>query len=189
MTFQLINLIDYGQVLSTRERGHQAADELQRALEDSSVVLNFAGVEVASASFLDEVLSRLRGLLVGAEAKMVVVTETNEDVSETLELVLQRRKMALASLERGQVKLLGGSKQLNATLEAASELQSFKAPELAERLKLKLPNLHQRLKALTDAGALAREADPSATSGVRYDYEAVGSESLNQVVVESGAER
>ena len=44
MTFQLINLIDYGQVLSTRERGHQAADELQRALEDSSVVLNFAGV-------------------------------------------------------------------------------------------------------------------------------------------------
>lgn len=189
MNFELINLNDYGQVLSTRERGHEAAEELQRALADSSVVLNFSGVEVASASFLDEVLSRLRGLLAGADSKMVVVIEANEDVSETLELVLSRRKMALASLEHGHVKLLGGSQQLNATLAAASELQTFKAPELAERLKLKLPNLHQRLKALTDAGAVAREPDPTAASGLRYDYEAVGAERLNRVVVASAATR
>jgi DNA-binding transcriptional ArsR family regulator len=179
MTMHLINLAEYGAVLSTRERGREAADVLQRALEDGGVVLNFAGIEVASPSYLDEILTRLRGLLAENTSAIVVVVEINRDVKESLELVLERRKMALAVLKDDTIELLGGRRQLAETLAAASELGTFKATELADRLELKLPNLHQRLKALGEAGAVARTVDHTATRGRRYDYEAPDPKALD----------
>ncbi len=67
----------------------------------------------------------------------------------------------MAALTNGQMRLLGGSKQLKDTLREAQDLGYFTAPQLAERLALKLPNLHARLKALAEAGAVAREEDSS----------------------------
>jgi hypothetical protein len=179
MNIQLINLADHGPVLSTRERGREAAGFVQEALEEGGVVLNFAGVEVASPSYLDEILVRLRGVLADNGSGIVVVAEVNADVLESLELVLARRKMALATLKGKTIQLLGGREQLAETLAAASELGSFKAPELAERLELKLPNLHQRLKALSESGAVARTIDRTATRGRRYDYKAPDAKSFD----------
>ena len=181
MAVQLINLAEQGHVLATRERGRATADVFQEALTHTrpSVVMNFAGVEVASPSYLDEILTRMRGVLTDASSGIVVVTEMNQDVRESLELVLERRKMALATLKNDTIELLGGRRQLAETLAAASEVQTFKASELAERLRIKLPNLHQRLKALGEAGAVAREVDDTATSGRRYDYRAPDPKELN----------
>jgi hypothetical protein len=179
MDHQLLNLVEYGRVLSTRERGRQAADRLQDALVGgNAVVLNFAGVEVASPSFLDEVLIRLRGVLSGSGSAVVVVAGLNEDVAESLELVLDRRKMALAALDDDKLTLLGGSAQLQETLSEASKLGSFKAPELAKNLKIKLPNLHQRLKSLAEGGAIGKVPRDASAPGRGGDFWTVGAEGV-----------
>jgi DNA-binding MarR family transcriptional regulator len=46
------------------------------------------------------------------------------------------------------------------------------ARDLAEELQLKLPNLHQRLKTLEEAGALAKREDHTAERGRRYIWSA-----------------
>jgi DNA-binding transcriptional ArsR family regulator len=172
MSVKLIDLREFGRVLSTREGGRKAADHVQEVLEESDgVVLSFVGVEVASPSFLDEILLRLRAALTGESSRVVVVTGLNGDVSESLELVLRHRKLTLAHLRKDKVELIGGSQQLAETLSAANELGGpFKATELAERLKVKLPNLHQRLKSLGETGVVARTVDSTAKKGRRFDY-------------------
>lgn len=170
--FELLNIGETGRVLSTRERGRRAADQVQDAFVNASVVISFAGVEIATPSFLDEIVLRLAGLLRGNTERLVVIVGINEDVSESLELVLDKHRMALAKLKEDQIELLGGSAQLKSTLEAAQRLGSFSAPELAKELELKLPNLHHRLKDLLESGALAREPDETAARGKRDRYEA-----------------
>lgn len=167
----ILHLGDRSAVLSTRERGREAADRLQDALRAGSVVISFAGVEVATPSFLDEVLTRLHSVLQANEQAIAVVTDTNEDVRESLELVLEHRGMTLGALEEGHIRLLGGKKHLQQTMAAAEKLRTFKATELADALKLKLPNLHQRLKALHEAGAIGRQTDETAQRGRRHEYQ------------------
>ncbi len=171
-TFEMLKLAEGGTVLSTREAGRLAADRVQDALDKGSLTLNFSGVEIATPSFLDEIVTRLAGLLRGNKDRFVVVVTTSEDVSESLELVLEKHRMALAKIEDDKLELMGGSAQLKKTLDAAARLGHFSALELAAELELKLPNLHHRLKDLLEAGALAREPDGSAERGKRDRYEA-----------------
>jgi hypothetical protein len=150
---------EHDKVLATRIRGREvgraAADCLGSA---DSMILGFWGVEVASPPFLDEFLRAVRAELIGGESsRLLVAAGVNEEVRESLQMVLERQGGALASLDRGQLELLGGSSQLEETLWEAQKLGYFTAAKLAERLKVKLPNLHARLKALTESGAVARE--------------------------------
>ncbi len=176
--FEQLNLGEAGRVLSTRERGRQAADLVQDAFDAGSVVINFSAVEVATPSYLDEIVRRLGGLLHGNSDRLVVIAATNEDVSESLELVLEKHRMALAKLQKDQIELLGGSAQLKKTLKAAQQLGSFSAAELAKELELKLPNLHHRLRDLMEAGALARKPDETAERGKRDRYETADAATL-----------
>jgi len=73
-------------------------------------------------------------------------------------------------VEKGHFQLLGGKKHLKQTLAEAEKLGTFKATELADALELKLPNLHQRLKALREAGFIGRDTDETAQRGRRHDY-------------------
>lgn len=150
-----------GKVLATRQLGREvgraAADRLVGA---QALVLAFWGVEVASPPFLDELLRALRAELRGGGSdRLLVAVSVNEDVRESLQMVLDRQGGALATLAGDRLELLGGSRQLAETLREAQKLGYFTASELAERLKIKLPNLHARLKALAEAGAIAREQD------------------------------
>jgi hypothetical protein len=145
---------------------------VQKALDAGSIVISFAGVEIATPSYLDEIVRRLGGLLRGNKERVVVITGASEEVSESLELVLEKHRMALASVQDQQLTLLGGSAQLKKTLDAAQKLGSFTAADLAKELELKLPNLHQRLKDLMESGALARQPDESAVHGKRDLYDA-----------------
>lgn len=163
----------HGGVLGTRELGRAVGRELQDALAEApGLVLSFSDVEVASPPFLDELLSSIHASLYGGEAnKLLVIDGLNEDVKESLLLVLERRKLALATLENHQIKLLGGSRQLQETLREAQEMGEFSAPDLAERLEIKLPALHQRLQALLETGAVGRTRDSSGERG-RHVYRA-----------------
>jgi Mn-dependent DtxR family transcriptional regulator len=166
-------LVQHGRVLATRSVGRDVGRRIaERLAEEHALLLSFYGVEVASPSFLFELISAVRTALIAQPQRWVLVTGMNEDVLESAELVLDRLKMTLGTLDHGQIKLLGGSQHLQDTIRAAQKLGTFTAPDLAEQLKIKLPALHQRLNQLIKAGVLTREDDPTATRGKRGQYSA-----------------
>lgn len=179
---QRIDLANEGDVLSTRRRGRTVGRAAHDLLEKSDcLLLSFFGVEVASPPFLDELLQALRPATFGGDSgRLLLIVGLNDDVCESLKMVLDRRKLALAMLKGNKVELLGGAEQLEQTLREAVELGVFTAPELAERLAIKLPALHQRLRALTDAGAIARQPDTSAERGKRHTYTAPSGKTLRE---------
>jgi hypothetical protein len=160
------DLAQHGPVLATRDTGKAAGRQIADQLGDAqALILGFWGIEVASPAFLDEMLRAISAVLQGGRSqKILVAAGINEDVREALELVLQHRGGVMAELEAGQLRLLGGSRQLKETLKKAQEMGFFTAPQLAERLAVKLPNLHARLKQLAEAGAVARADAPAAES-------------------------
>lgn len=163
---------EFGAVLSTRERGREAADKAEAAIHDGGLILSFAGVEIATPSFLDELFTRIAGLLRQNETLFVVVVGLADEVRESLDLVFEKRQLRMAVLGDKQIELLGGTEQLEETFKAAQKLGSFTAPDLADELKIKLPSLHQRLAALLEAGALTRAPDKTAKHGRRHVYNA-----------------
>lgn len=157
----IFDLGAHGKVLATRDLGRQIGRQVADDLADApAMVLGFWGVEVASPPFLDELLRALGAVLWGGDSsRMLVAAGFNEDVRESLTMVLERRGGTLGAVEQGQLRLLGGKKHLEETLDAAQKRGYFTASELAKDLEVKLPNLHARLKALTEAGVLARDDD------------------------------
>jgi DNA-binding MarR family transcriptional regulator len=153
---------DKGPVLATRSLGAEVAGELRRVFDESHVVIvDFRGGEVASSPFLDELAKAVRTGITDHPGSIVVLANYNEDIQDTLELVLERRGMALTGLNDKKLQVLGGKKHLEETLAEAQRLGTFTATELAERLKLKVPNLHQRLTQLQAAGAITSKPDPA----------------------------
>jgi hypothetical protein len=176
------DLVQHGRVLATRPAGQEVGQAAARRLASSDgLLLSFWEVDVATPPFLDEVVRALRAVLLAPETKWLLVTGCNEDVKESLEMVLTRQRLPLAALDDGRIELLGGSKHLSETLDEARRMGTSTAPELAERLKLKLPALHQRLNALVEAGAIMREDDPTATRGKRNRYRAPKLDDLVEV--------
>jgi DNA-binding HxlR family transcriptional regulator len=174
----VLTMAEFGHVLATRKHGRQAADRLQDAMTAHGVIISFNHVEVATPSFLDELLTRLQGLLLANEDALVVVASMNDDVVESLELVVSHRGMVLGALDNGQLRLLGGGQHLQETLMAAEQLGTFRATDLAEALELKLPNLHQRLATLREAGVVRRTPDSTATRGKRHNYAVLDRETI-----------
>ncbi len=173
------DLVGNGRVLATRSAGREVGRQAAGLLANSNgLLLSFWGVDVASPPFLAEIITALRGVLMASEDRWLLLTGMNDDVKESLELVLHRQKMTLGALEDDKIELLGGSTQLAETLSEAQRMGTFTAPDLAERLKLKLPALHQRLNALREAGVLSRAEDPTATRGKRGKYTAPSPEDV-----------
>jgi len=145
---------------------------------EESVILSFKGVEIATPSFIDEILVRAGGVLRAVDGALLITTGLNDEVGDTLRLVLEHRKMMLAAIDDEHIELLGGAKQLQETFQAAHRLKEFTGADLAKELKVKLPNLHQRLKALESAGAVAKRRDDSATRGKRYVWKTANRKDL-----------
>lgn len=120
------------------------------------MVVDFKDVEVASSPVLDEIARALRAAIADYPDRFVVLANLNEDVRDTMLLVLEARDMSLTTVHDDTLELLGGRTHLEETLAQAQALGTFTAAELAERLKVKLPNLHHRLNELQAAGAVAR---------------------------------
>lgn len=165
-------MAQHGRVLATREMGREVGREVQDSFPDEgAVILVFQDVDVASPPFLDELIRAVRSVVDASEGgRHVLLAGFNDDVKECLKMVLERQKLVMAGITKKRLDLLGGPEHLQHTLEEAQALGTFTSPELAERLKMKLPALHQRLQTLMDAGVLVREEDPTAERGVRHTY-------------------
>ncbi len=166
--------------LATRERGRRVREEIEQQLArlspGDSLVVSFKGVEGITVSFGDECIAKL---IVARSAgdfddRGLVVEGMNADVCETLEAVLSRRKMAAVVLnEAHEPEILGEPIWMNETLEAAMELRSFRANDLAARLRITPQAANNRLKNLVWSGAVARERTIPEGGGKEFSYEVV----------------
>ena len=169
----------HGDFLATRERGRRVREEIEQELESlapgDTLTLDFSGVEGITVSFGDETV----GKLVIARAagdftdRFLVLEGVNDDVRETLEAVLIRRKVAAVAIDRSGPQVLGQRDWLPGTLMAAVEMQSFSAGQLAERLGITPQAANNRLKLLVASGAVARERAVPDGGGKEFSYRVV----------------
>ncbi len=156
MNIEVFDLGKGRETLGTRELGARDAQELRdRSIErETTTVVDFVGVQIASSRYLDEIACALRGLILDYSQHCIVLRSLTDDVHDTLMLVLGRRGMSLTLLDEDALHVLGDRGHLDETLRQAQELGTFTASQLADRLELKVPNLHQRLNQLRAAGAV-----------------------------------
>jgi DNA-binding MarR family transcriptional regulator len=171
-------LADHGRILATRDIGRDAAARIaDLAADKHNLMLSFKDVLAVAPPFLHEIFRVIYGGVgPDREGRTVAVTELDDDVRETLQLVLDHYKLAIAEIvDDGRLELLTSAPHLAETLAAAQDLgEYFTAPQLAERLDQKAPNINQRLTQLLQAGAIAREPDPTASRGRRFRYRTAG---------------
>jgi hypothetical protein len=163
--------------LATRERGRRVREDIENHLAKvaagDTLILDFAGVDGITVSFGDEsvaklVLSRESGDFAD---RGMAVEGANEDVRETLESVLSRRKLAVAIVNLdGEPEILGEQGWLPETLRAALDLQTFRASQIAERLGISPQAVNNRLKLLVASGAVARERAVPEGGGREFTY-------------------
>jgi hypothetical protein len=104
----------------------------------------------------------------------LLIEGMNDDVRETLEAVLARRKVAAVVLgTSGAPEVIGEPAWLSPTLTVALELRSFGAADLADRLHITPQAANNRLKMLVASGAVARELVIPAGGGKEFSYEIV----------------
>ena len=163
--------------LATRDRGRRVREDVEREIAKldagKTLALNFAGVEGVTVSFGDELLAKL--VIDRASGQSVdrglIVEGANEDVRETLETVLMRRKVAAVNIDAdGQPEILGGPGWLPQTLTAALELRSFSAAELAELLGLTPQAANNRLAGLVATGGVVRDRVVPEGGGKEFGY-------------------
>lgn len=181
---------NFGNVLATRDQGRRVAEVITaRAVEPTSFLFNFDGVDVVTPPFLSEPLDALYGAIRRHrdEGLFAVTVKLDNDNLETLKMVIEAGDWpGLAYGADDGVELLSASPQLADTLREAQRLGPFIAPQLAQQMGLKLPAANQRLSQLVEAGAMARRRDATAARGKRYQYEALSEERV-QDMLEHGA--
>ena len=87
----VIRLRRHGRALGTRELGASVAKEIEQAAHEApAVIVDFAGVRIASSPFLDEVARALLAAIAGRRQRYVLLANLNSDLTDTMELVLGR---------------------------------------------------------------------------------------------------
>lgn len=166
----------HGRVFATRERGAKVRQEIEALLRSAppgqSCVLDFAGVEMISFSFADEVVGRLLSDRAAGSYgdRSVLVGGAGEDVRDPISRSLARRELLGAFLEKSEELTLTGPEHLRETFAAAVRLGEFSAPQIAEALRLRLPAANNRLRPLVAAGLLTRRPHIPVHGGHGFVY-------------------
>jgi hypothetical protein len=170
-------LRDDGAVLAARRRGRLTSERLRAlATDHKDIVLDFDGVEALTPPFAQELFDAIHAIVgPGLDSgRLVVVVNANEDVLDTLKLVLENRSGTMAFREGEQVELLSdAAPHLIELLQRAQKLRRFSAADLADSLGVAVNTVHGRLKPLLESGVVGRERDPEASRGVRHVYRVV----------------
>lgn len=171
------DIANWGAFLATRERGRRVREDVEGQLAalpaGETLVLNFVGVDGMTVSFGDETVAKL--VIARASGDFVdrglVLAGANDDVRETLEAVLSRRKVAAVALSAaGEAEILGEGGLMPATLAAAIDMRSFSALDLAARLGITAQAANNRLKMLVASGGVARERVVPEGGGKEFSY-------------------
>lgn len=165
-----------------RERAIEARAALEHRLgglrESDPVALQFTGVSLMTVSFTEAFFVPLLGQWSSGyyEEHPLVVVDANDEIKETLDLVLRVRRVAVLSIAGGQgdsgTALLGGERGLRETVQAAFRHRGkFLASDIAAELGISVQNANNRLKDLVQRGALHRSAKIAPSGGRQFVYE------------------
>ncbi|NUR97553.1 MAG: STAS-like domain-containing protein [Kribbellaceae bacterium] len=180
----IFSVVQLGEYPATRSRGQEGRVRLDDLLVDREGVdltIDFAGVKVMNISFADEFLGKfLVSHDFAATGTTVKVAGLNADNRYSVVVCVERREARVVVREEdGKLTLVGDKidKMLSATFEKAIELGTFKANDLADALSLTAQNANNRLKRLTESGALRRaQVTGSTRGGKQFVYHAVSAE-------------
>jgi DNA-binding MarR family transcriptional regulator len=161
----------FGPVLATRRAARDVVSHLEGLFDEPvALELSFADVEAVTSPFLDEILKAVQSEMARHESSLVSASEMNEDAYETLKMVLDRDHRALTYRQKDHYELVTSTPHLAETYEAAQGFGTFTTPDLAGTLGLTVTAANQRLKTLSEAGAVGRRPDANAERGRRYLY-------------------
>ena len=167
---------NWGAFLATRDRGREVRSDIETVIRGSGsgeyIVLDFDGIQEITVSFGDECVAKL---LVDRSADenadwSLALANLNDEVLETLGLVLGRRKLAAAVIGPAGLGLVGDNGWLGLTLDVAAAMGIFRANDLAERLGLTAQAANNRLRQLVATGAVRRERVVPDGGGKEFVY-------------------
>ncbi len=163
---------------ATRGLGREGRDRLEDLITTTDAVdltIDFTGVTAMTISFADEFLGKfLTSYDFAGTDTTVKVTGLDPDNHYAVLVCVERRDTQVVVLDEAGRLVLLGDQILAASFSKALELGTFKASDMAAALRLSAPNANNRLKRLTEAGALRKsQVIGSARGGKEFAYEAV----------------
>ncbi len=159
------------------ELGRRLRSEVEAQLDALSPggvqVIQMRGVEVFDFSFASELFGRLYASLATAyPGRAVVLASASDYVKVNLDAALKSLdQLALVKQGAKGWDVIGKVADTDReTLDALASKKQATAPELAESLNIKLTACNQRLRKLSDAGAILRARFSSTSGGDQYLY-------------------
>ena len=165
----------FGSYLSTRATAERLRNEVEQEIRSTgayTVAIDFTDVEAITISFADEFIGRLMTTRAAGDLgePTITIIGLNDEVEEALDICLQRRNALALAYRSNGAQLLGGERHEIETLDVALTPTPTNAASIAARLGITAQNVNNRLKRLTDYGALHRTRDTPATGGREYLY-------------------
>jgi len=179
-TFHLINLKNIIQEefqrniqdLLTRQTGQKIMDRLEREInntrDNTTVVLDFAGVGVIDYSCADEVIAKLVSRLQSNEygERYLVLKNLTGQQRENIQVALERKNLATLEDDGGNWRVVGLiNNYLQKTLEIVMEKKAMSSSELSQILNLELNNVSTRLINLHKIKLVKRVSEVNAQRG------------------------
>ena len=174
-SFSVVQLGEWPATRSLGQEGRARLDDLLGEREGIDLVIDFAGVRVMNISFADEFLGKfLAAHDFAAKGTTLKIAGLNSDNYFSVVVLVERREAQVVVVDPDGELVLIGDKMLADTFATARALQTFKANDLAEAMSLTAQNANNRLKRLTQIGAVRKtQVTGSSHGGREYLYEAV----------------
>ncbi len=173
--FSVVQLGAWPATRGLGQEGRARLDDLLGEREDIDLVIDFAGVQVMNISFADEFLGKfLAAHDFAAKGTTLKIAGLNSDNHFSVVVCVERREAQVVVVDPTGELILIGDKMLAETFTTALALQNFKANDLAEAMSLTAQNANNRLKRLTQIGAVRKTQVTGSNHGGReYVYETV----------------
>lgn len=167
--------------LVTRETGVVIRERLERELigetDPTVAFLDFSGVGVVDYSCADEVIAKLVSRLLSAEYgdKFIVLEGLSSNQMENIEVALERKKLAVLSLQETEGWQIIGflNNYLRKTLASVMERGNITLRELAEEGRIGLNTGGTRLLNLYKKRLIWRSEEVSREGGRQFVYKSL----------------
>jgi hypothetical protein len=167
--------------LVTRETGKRIREAVEGMLEQETegtiVILDFEGIGIIDYSCADEIIAKLISRLNSGEYgnKHILLKGTNLTQQENIEVALERKKLAVLSLNKdGKSQLLGVlNPYLRDTLNYILKKEKLSARELSNLTNLEINTSSTRLLNLYKLHLVSRSEELLDERGRQFVYESI----------------
>ena len=181
---QLKQKIDYELVATDEDKwlwGHERGKKKRSAIETllenlpegASLRIHLKTVEAMDFSFMSEFLGTILGLWPNRYVgRALVLMDPSKYLVDNLDAGLKAVNVVALTAGARSWQLVGKTTATDRpTLEVVARLKRATAPEIAKDLGIQLTACNQRLRKLSEAGAIIRSKTAAPTGGEQFVYE------------------